>query len=88
MKPATIWKFPFRIDDVVGLEMPEKSHILHVECQHGMPCVWALVIPESTKMLRTFCLIGTGHPITAALGKHVGTFQQGPFVWHMFEEAA
>lgn len=86
--PATIWKFPFRIVDVVELEMPEASHILHVDCQHGVPCIWAVVDPERAPVVRRFRLFGTGHPITGTLGKHIGTFQQGGFVWHMFEESA
>jgi hypothetical protein len=84
--PATIWKFPFRVDDVLEIEMPGVASILHVECQHGTPCVWAVVNPAAPKVIRRLRLFGTGRPITERLGRHIGTFQQGPFVWHVFEE--
>ncbi len=89
MSAVTIWKFQFDIGDAVEIEMPgDDAHILHVECQMGFPCVWAMVDPEKALVTRRFRLFGTGHPITDVVGKHVGTFQQGPLVWHMFEEPA
>lgn len=84
---ATIWKFPFRIDDVVEIEMPEISHILHVECHKGTPCIWAVVNPNDANVIRRFRLLGTGHPVSDELGRYIGTFQDRAFVWHMFEEA-
>ena len=83
-----IWKFEFRIDDVVEIETPGIAEILHVECQQGVPCLWAVVNPAHEKTTRRLRLRGTGHPIAGELGSHVATFQKGAFVWHMFEEVA
>lgn len=85
-KAATIWKFPFEVSSVVAIEMPGIPHILHIECQHGTPCIWAVVNPADEKVIRRFRLLRTGHPISGRVGRYVGTFQDGPFVWHAFEE--
>ncbi len=89
MAKKTIYKYPFSIEDVVRIEMPAFAEILHIECQQGTPCIWALVEPEMRQETRTFSVFGTGHAIeydrTAKSLVHHGTFQQGPFVWHVFE---
>ena len=82
----TIWKFPFEVEDSVLIEMPEGATVLKVECQNGVPCIWALVKPDAPKQLRSFLIYGTGHRIAGIDSlSHVATFQQGPLVWHMFE---
>ena len=82
----TIWKFPFAICKLIEIEMPQDARILHVECQQVTPCIWALVDPDAPKVARRFRLLGTGHhAIREDLGCHLGTFQQGPFVWHIFD---
>lgn len=95
----TIWKFPFRIDDEVAIEMPRDARVLTVQVQDGKPCLWALVDPKAPKGPRLFRLFGTGHPVTEELlGAFVGTFQinsslpyelggVGSLVFHLFEAA-
>jgi hypothetical protein len=80
----TIWKFPFELSDAAVIEMPQRAKVLHVAAQNGAPTIWALVDTEAPKEPRTFRIVGTGHPIPEDV-KHAGTFQQGPFVWHVFE---
>lgn len=79
----TIYKYPFAIEDRFVLRMPAGTRILHVETQGGTPCLWALVDTTHHEVGWVFRIYGTGHPIAEA-GDHVATFQQGPFVWHMF----
>lgn len=82
----TIWKYTFEITDDVTIAMPSDSKILHVECQRGDPTMWVLVNPDSKRVVRKFRIFGTGHPIAESEKlEFVGTFQQPPFVWHMFE---
>ena len=84
----SIWKFQFKVDDRVTIDMPAGAKILHVELQNGVPCLWALVDTSAEPEPRKFLIFGTGHPISGAIAvtaAHVATFQQGPFVWHMFE---
>jgi hypothetical protein len=80
----TIYKYPFQVDDEVRIEMPENARVLHVGLQGAQPCLWAMVDPENRPVIHRFRVFGTGHPMPTAVGEHVATFQQGPFVWHMF----
>lgn len=84
--PKTIWKFPFQIIDGFQLEMPKGSHIVLVEPQEEQPCIWAEVDSEAPMELRTFLLFGTGHAVVNSdFASHVASFQQPPFVWHLYE---
>lgn len=81
----TIYKYRFEVDDRIAIEMPARAQILKVECQDGVPCMWAAVDTEAPRRLREFIILGTGHPAPPDVAAHVATFQQPPFVWHMFE---
>ena len=79
----TIWKFPV---DVNPVEMPLGARIVHFGVQNHVPMVWAIVDPEvSLTRPHRFVAVGTGHPIPTA-ATYVGTWHDGPFVWHIFEE--
>jgi hypothetical protein len=84
----TIYKYPFRVDDAVTIDLPRSAKLLKVEAQHGTPCLWALVDTDEPVESRRFHVFGTGNPIgdDQGVGDHVATFQQGPFVWHLFED--
>jgi hypothetical protein len=86
---VTVYKYPIPIEDEFTLDLPIHSQILKVECQHGRPCMWALVCPTHPTETRRFRLAGTGHPITQDPDRmtHLATFQmaQGALVWHVFE---
>jgi hypothetical protein len=86
---STVWKYPLPDDwrDTFDLDMPAGAQVLAVQVQHGHPCIWALVDPSASLETRLFRIAGTGHPITEALGRHVGTFQMlgGDVVFHVFE---
>ena len=85
-----IWKYELKIKDTQSIEMPKGSEILTVQTQQGIPCLWALVDPESESEIRTIELFGTGHPIYYDMGisrNYIGTFQmeEGRIVFHAFE---
>jgi hypothetical protein len=81
-----IYKYPFAVSDAVDVRLPDGAEILHVECQNGEPCIWALIDPARAHHVRRFRVIGTGHDIVSLKGlTFVATFQQPPFVWHLFE---
>ena len=84
---TTVWKFPFKIDDIVKVEMPLGAVILYIDSQGETPCIWARVDPEAPKETRIFRFAGTGHPLGDEVGNHVGSFQMmdGRLVWHVFE---
>ena len=81
----TIWKFPFSIDDEFVLNMPYGAVPLAVHMQNGGPCLWAEVNTRKVSFPRHFSIVGTGHPMPE--GKHIATFQNPPFVWHLYEIA-
>lgn len=82
----TIWKFPFGlyVRSRITLGMPMNSRVIHVECQHGQPCLWAIVDEKQPTVERTFFLVGTGHPLLPEI-VYVATFQINGFCWHLFE---
>ncbi len=87
---VAVHKYPFKIGDPVRIEMPSIYKPLHVECQNGIPCLWAMVDPDDPlDGFSEFRLFATGQPIPVELDarlEHLGTFQQGPYVWHLFHE--
>jgi hypothetical protein len=58
-----------------------------VDPRSGQPAIWIEVIPENevpTEGRRMYAF-GTGHDIPAGM-KHRGSFIDGPFVWHVYEQ--
>jgi hypothetical protein len=85
MGKLEIWKFPVSLGGVSVVEMPKDAKILSFQAQGPELCLWALVSPDSVMEQRAFKIYGTGHSITGNPGTFIGTTQQGPFVWHLFE---
>lgn len=84
---AAIWKFPLDVVDLQAVKMPAGSRLLTVQVQHGSPVLWAIVQPTAPVVRRDIRIVGTGHPLPAALGEYIGTFQmlEGELVWHAFD---
>lgn len=93
----SVWKFEFKIDDNVDIEMPEYAQILHVDVQlqqkpgerhKEVPCIWARVTTDRLMVRRRFLLSGTGHDLPDISLEHIGTFKmdQDRLVWHLFEK--
>lgn len=88
-----VFKYPFVVQDEFTLDVPlgKSMQVLKVEMQGQFPCIWALVVSDARDEAVRFRVVGTGHrhPDSWWVGwKHVGTFQQGQFVWHVFMEQA
>lgn len=96
----TIYKYQLENAFPVEIMMPMGAQLLTVGIQ-GFPSIhqhgdqvqydkvitlWARVDSEAPKEARIFKLFGTGHSINElAKYVYVGTFYDGPFVWHLFE---
>lgn len=81
-----IWKFTLALQESQTVPMPKGARILTVQMQGRYPCLWAVVDPGMEREARVFQIIGTGHPTEeAAFKNYVGTWQDGPMVWHLFE---
>lgn len=92
-----IWKFPlaFQHDDpVCEVQMPVGAVIVRFAVQsvpvppapswQHTPTIWALVDSDAPTIVRRFAVFGTGHPLPVG-AQYVGTYDAGPFVWHVFE---
>ena len=81
----TIYKYPFEVKNEFTLAMPEGAQVLTVQLQGETPCIWAMVDHDTPMIERTFAVFGTGHPLPKKKSMYISTFQQPPFVWHLFE---
>jgi hypothetical protein len=80
-----VWKFPLGAEVLTDLSMPADARIVHVDRQGAHGCIWAEVDTEATlSETRRFLVRGTGMEIPAG-HEHVGTWQEPPFVWHLYE---
>lgn len=68
------------------LWMPQGAQLIHVNVQHGLPCLWALVQVANKGGSREFEMRLTGAE-SEPVGPYVGTvlLDSGAFVLHMFE---
>lgn len=86
----TIYKYPIDLGRTqLALTDPK---VLHVANQHGTLYAWIelTVIPNAQDTPNTDLSIiayGTGHMIEKG-GEHVGSIQDGQFVWHFYAYTA
>jgi predicted mannosyl-3-phosphoglycerate phosphatase (HAD superfamily) len=84
----TIYKYELQ-PGVNHLKLPDGARVLDVQQQRDKACLWALIDPKCKETMRTFVIVGTGHPLDESIDRavHVATFQQPDqgLVWHVFE---
>jgi len=83
-----IWKFPLSFDKPLVVDLIDSDPILAGLDPQGVPCVWVEHADVEDKDLTVPCkiyVVGTGQPFDFD-GYHVGSFQQGPFIWHVYED--
>ena len=85
MGKKVIWKFELSLTNEQDILMPKGAVLLSVKTQAGAPMLWAIVDPAEKLETRRFCIVGTGHNFDDVSMVYVGTVQQPPFVWHLFE---
>lgn len=83
----TVWKYPITIFETFKIGMPKDAVILSVQMQNGYPYLWALVNSDFPLEDYHFEIVGTGNeaPKPDKIKAYIGTFQTGPFVFHLFE---
>lgn len=82
-----VWKYPLPPPcDAFEIEAPLNAEWLDVQLQNGKPVMWALVTPKNGIRRYQFIWRGTGHAIEPDSYRHVGTFQMGALVFHIFEK--
>lgn len=84
-----VFKYPLAdYTDTQTVWLPEGAQILHMQEQHGIFMLWALVDPDSPSQRRTIRIAGTGHDIDNELNlRHISTFGFGGsgLIFHAFE---
>ena len=82
MANKQIWKFEIKEGPI---RMPMGAKILSVQSQRERGMIWAFVDPNAEDEPRQFVVVGTGEPFDATNMTYIGTYQESPFVWHLFE---
>ena len=85
-----IWKYEFPVKTKFTIEVPEYAKVLSVQTQNGKPCIWVMVDDKYIEKLveREFYVIPTGVPFDDKEISYIGTYQQGAFVYHLFEKVS
>jgi hypothetical protein len=95
----TISKYPIPREDTFKLNLPKDAMILTVQNQgtsfdflnFAKPFIWAVVDTEAPTQERTFVVLATGQEISRSPDSpeinysYIGTWQDPPNVWHLFE---
>ena len=84
----TIWKYKFGIKDIVTITLPKDAEILFVKREFDLFFLYALVDTENDLEDRYIEVVGTGQEVHCDIDterKFIGTVQEPPFIWHIFE---
>jgi len=80
-----IYKYPISITQNQEILAPQGAQVIHAGLDpQGNPCVWAIVDPRNEDQPITILLYGTGWQMSEAPGRHIGTINHGPMMWHVF----
>jgi hypothetical protein len=82
-----VYKYAVSPHNGKAVELPRPAKIVKVGMQGDTLMLWAEHgVPDAntSHVTRHFDVFGTGHPIPED-AVHVGTFFDGPFVWHVYE---
>ncbi len=85
----TVWKFELSTAPAgYGTIDAQSGRILRVEPYMGVEgaTLWIEVDSEAPPTVRPFAIRGTGHPLSES-AQHVHTWEDPPFVWHLYEES-
>ena len=80
-----VLKFAINANYKQTVLLPLGSEILHVGLDpQGETCIWTKSHPENELFPQTLYIIGTGEAIPPAADKYIGSFRDGPFMWHVY----
>jgi len=85
-----IFKYRLPVGGFCTIGIRKGARLLHVDNQHDLPVLWAVVDPDQPDEPRTFMVVATGENFTEDVyddTRYVGTvlLQSGRFVLHVFE---
>lgn len=79
----TIYKYEIQPE----IALPAASKIVYaaIDNKNMRPTIWVELNPnEPSTERRKFEIFGTGHEIPL-MAEHIMSYQEGPFVWHIYE---
>ena len=83
---TSIRKWPIDLGMVTVIPIPTDGGVVHVGLDpFGVPCVWTRGDQNNQRRV-AMQIIGTGWEFDG--GEHVGSFVDGPFVWHVIQTDA
>ena len=81
-----IFKYPIKIQQKQEISVPIGVVPIHVGLDPtGEPCIWCVVEIGRPTIDMSIIIIGTGHEMPSEIKVHIGSFVQGPYVWHVFQ---
>lgn len=83
----TIFKYPITLG-LTTMSLPHGAIVRHVGVDpNEQLCLWAEIDQSypSSSTPRTFWVLGTGSLIPDDAILYLGTFSQGPLIWHVYE---
>lgn len=80
-----IYKYELKPDLSTELHIEKYARLLSCQVQRGVICLWYLVDEYEKTEKRTFYRVGTGKRFDASNSVYIGTVQQEPYVWHIWE---
>ena len=81
-----VYKFPFTsLSQPVQVNCSKQARVVLVDCQGKTPTLWIEDDWDGglRSTWRNYMAFGTGHPIPDN-AVHVGSFQMGSYVWHVY----
>jgi len=80
-----IYKYPFTITDHQDFELSEEAKVINVDLDpFNRPYLWAIIDVKAPIKKHTLYVVGTGLTVPKEAEMFLGSFQQPPFVWHVF----
>ena len=80
-----IFKYPIQIISEQEIEMPQGAEVIHAGLDpQGLMCIWAIVDPRNEAEPVSILVYGTGESMPFDPAKHISSFQDGQFMWHVF----
>lgn len=83
----TVYKHNLTIQGFNLVKLHSPAKVLKMEDQNGTLRMWVEEDTDYISLPKRFKIVGTGHPIPEGFG-WVASCQHGPFVWHLYQEAA
>lgn len=83
----TVFKYSLSLDDIIEVEVPIGSQLLHVGLQDGRLMLWALVDTAANPCIKRVRCAGTGHKIVEDDLRFIDTVHMvgGRLIFHFFE---